>query len=349
MKNNARYSRKISQIQYICCMMIVILHSGNVKGWGLTDNGTWISGFVIEIQDLMYVLVQIAVPTFFMISGYLFFVTYEKVGYINKIKTKCKSLIIPYLFWNIFGFAFFAFLTYSPITSKYMNQTKVSLNISEVIINILNSKYTILWYVRNLLIYFIASPILYHTIKRKRYGIILIIVLCIYNLFVETEYYGLVLWLPMYLMGAYIGVHQNDRMIEDGIEIEKKWSLFISMLFFCILIITIISKKHYSCLFLYRFISPIFMWYLLDIIKWNGKISWWKEITFFIYCSHFFVISIFQKLMLIILGNNSFIALFIYIITPIVVVSALTLCAYILQKYMKLLWKVMIGGRISRV
>lgn len=49
------------------------------------------------------VLTHICVPTFFYISGYLFFVGMEKWNYkkyIEKIKRRCHTLLIPFIIWN---------------------------------------------------------------------------------------------------------------------------------------------------------------------------------------------------------------------------------------------------------
>jgi peptidoglycan/LPS O-acetylase OafA/YrhL len=49
------------------------------------------------------VLTHVCVPTFYLISGYLFFVGLEKWDnniYIRKLKKRCKSLLAPFLIWN---------------------------------------------------------------------------------------------------------------------------------------------------------------------------------------------------------------------------------------------------------
>ena len=52
------------------------------------------------------VLTHICVPVFYLISGYLFFIRLEKWDnsvYLNKLKKRSKSLLIPFLIWNSFA------------------------------------------------------------------------------------------------------------------------------------------------------------------------------------------------------------------------------------------------------
>ena len=49
------------------------------------------------------VLTHVCVPVFYLISGYLFFIRLEKWDYkvyLDKLKKRCKSLLMPFLIWN---------------------------------------------------------------------------------------------------------------------------------------------------------------------------------------------------------------------------------------------------------
>lgn len=53
---------------------------------------------------LSHVLTHIAVPTFFVISGFLFFrnwTSWDKHLYLSKMKSRFRTLLIPYLCWNV--------------------------------------------------------------------------------------------------------------------------------------------------------------------------------------------------------------------------------------------------------
>lgn len=50
------------------------------------------------------VLCDMAVPTFFSISAYLFFLRFQMSNYIKKLRGRIKSLLIPYFIFSALGF-----------------------------------------------------------------------------------------------------------------------------------------------------------------------------------------------------------------------------------------------------
>ena len=88
--------------------MVVMLHSYvAVQGFHISQvdyeqlSGTDIYSLVGI--TLSHVLTQVAVPVFFFISGYLFYIGFQKWNwqkYVEKIKRRIKTLVVPYLLWN---------------------------------------------------------------------------------------------------------------------------------------------------------------------------------------------------------------------------------------------------------
>lgn len=53
--------------------------------------------------SISQVLTHVCVPAFYLISGYLFFIGLEEWtwnAYLNKLKKRSKSLLVPFLIWN---------------------------------------------------------------------------------------------------------------------------------------------------------------------------------------------------------------------------------------------------------
>ena len=66
------------------------------------------SAFDIYMQALTRVIVFNAVPMFFFISGYLFFLKFH--GFKKKWACRFRTLVIPYIVWCLWGF-FLPFFT----------------------------------------------------------------------------------------------------------------------------------------------------------------------------------------------------------------------------------------------
>ena len=88
-------SNKIKNISLIMTFFVVILHSNNLEDPSVLNINTLIQNFIGQG------IVRIAVPMFFLISGYLFFYKFKpsKEAFLNKYKKRFKSLFIPYFLW----------------------------------------------------------------------------------------------------------------------------------------------------------------------------------------------------------------------------------------------------------
>lgn len=101
-------SRVISSLRLPLAIMVVAIHSFiSIGGWRYEDVaiqgvGSNIAAFFMSAFS--HVLCHVAVPTFFLISGYLFFASFGD-GSINvwkrKLLNRTKTLLLPYLIWNI--------------------------------------------------------------------------------------------------------------------------------------------------------------------------------------------------------------------------------------------------------
>ncbi len=85
-------------------IMVVIVHSNHQR---LNLGGEILrldAGFNAFIQFFFSEgIARVAVPIFFIISGYLFFLNFQgtKSEFISKYKKRAKSLLVPFLFWSI--------------------------------------------------------------------------------------------------------------------------------------------------------------------------------------------------------------------------------------------------------
>lgn len=115
-QENQLLSQVISWLRFPLILLVVFIHCP-----GLPELCPWIP--ITSVHDCMLNiynvsrslvnpgLTRIAVPMFFIISGYLFFAnikTLDKEAYTRKISSRIKSLLLPYLAWNIMFALFYA-------------------------------------------------------------------------------------------------------------------------------------------------------------------------------------------------------------------------------------------------
>lgn len=103
-------SATIDLLRFPLAIMVIFIHM-NPEVSNLFDvDFCLISGHGIYNVTgvlLSHVLTHIAVPTFYLISGFLFFINFQKwswEGYKKKLSSRIKTLLVPYLLWNAIPF-----------------------------------------------------------------------------------------------------------------------------------------------------------------------------------------------------------------------------------------------------
>lgn len=159
-------SHKISNMSFLCALLVVLLHIFPSNQASTT----------VQIVDkfISYGLGRIAVPFFFIASGY--FIGHhvgDKGWWKFAILKRLKTLLIPYLMWNIL----FAILLLSAIVVADLNAGRsLSYGINEFnfcsVIGLdpfCQPVNGVTWYIRALLMYLALSPFLVWCLRKSTY------------------------------------------------------------------------------------------------------------------------------------------------------------------------------------
>lgn len=167
MKVNSFNSRKIKVLSFWMIVMVVYIHS-----YYLEAETRAVPNFV---QMLGGSITSVAVPLFYSISGFLFFngITSVKQCF-PKIKKRVRTLLVPYLIWNIIFVSWYVALAYTPGVTQYINSDMLS-NLS--IQYPLDTFFYLfikpagfqMWFLRDLILFVLLTPLLYVTIKRMQW------------------------------------------------------------------------------------------------------------------------------------------------------------------------------------
>ena len=226
----------------ILTLMVVYIHSFSLVP---SDEGTLL--YDIKVY-LSFVLPRIAVPLFFIYSGYFFFKGKE-CGFwtwVGKMKIRMRTLLLPFFLWSVIGSLFFMCIdkslrnfsileifnhtfwmnAYTP--SSYLPQW-IGYEIPKVMP--LNMP---LWYVRDLLILMCLSPFVYAVLQRKQLGKSLLISLLVVFLFFNTDkfpYIGIDSLL-FFVTGAFLSYLSKDVFFKH---------VFVKKIVFILVIVTSIG------------------------------------------------------------------------------------------------------------
>lgn len=159
-------SATIKFLRFPLLMGVVLIHCNYLPDLPyITEHEHIFTDFISVFHPL---ILGLCVPTFFFISGMLFFrngPNLTKHDYIEKLKRRYHTLIIPYLLWNVIGLLFLL-LKKSPVTSAFPQYDDFALTPWNILKGFFAQPHVDhpydfpLWFIRNLIIIVLVSPLL---------------------------------------------------------------------------------------------------------------------------------------------------------------------------------------------
>ena len=328
---------KITYIQFALSLMVIMIHTYNVDVYHI--DGTVFAYFEREISCLS----RSAVPTFFAISGFLFFRNYSISQTLNKWKRRVFSLFIPFMVWNVLAYLYYFILSFIPVVSDNMN---VKINIPTTIVDIISIPFSteynnVAWYLVNLMIYVLFAPLIYLLLKNKYSGIIAFLGIPLIGCIISNNY----LIQSMYFMfGAYFGIHfehlaSKKSPIKISLTALCAFLLLSQILFFLNGSVT----DYFSDIILLLMIPSL--WIAVDCFDFKNEPKRWMRISFYTYMIHSFILEPIEKVILIAFGKNLAGSIIDYFVAPAVTFLIIVLSAYFLRTFCKPAWRLLTGSR----
>lgn len=275
-------SVKFSAIKVPLIFIVVLSHVNNVYN------------DIYFIEKSVAIITSSIVPCFFLISGY-FFLKEKSLStklYKEKIKKRSKTLFIPYILWNIIPLLVPAILCL--ITSVLTNDlNKFHLYLTEIINNEAynpiklfwknkvngNAFYPAnfpMWYIRDLILLIIASPILYILIQKLKISFLLI---CFILFISDAPFSGAVLFFSVGMFLSYIQI--------DIISFTHKYKKAILLSSISLFLITfynsnLIAAKIFTIIGIFSFFSLVNIFPQRLIFTFHRL----SKYSFFIYAVH---------------------------------------------------------------
>ena len=348
---SAFFSKKITRVSFILSICIIIYHATNTSVYPM---GLYNPLNILE--SFLSTIISIAVPTFFIISGFLY---YHNCNSLNSCLKKAKkrgfTLLLPYLtFCCIYTIYFLCLYNVPFLKDKLNNSYNATLSAENILHGLLFAKYSgILWYVRNLIVLTIISPLIYYSLKIKPISYLILaglfVIYFIEPNFLSFNYLQIFSWCWYYL-GAVLSTH-----IKDFKKLTTKHSLTSLLLgltlstILCIFNMGLFNIVIPANILFYtnKIFLPLMIvcfWFAFDLFVSNKTIRI-EKISFFIYCTHSLILESIQKTIFL-LGNNSFIfAVIDYILSPAVTFCIIIAFALFLNRFLPKVFYILSGGR----
>ena len=382
MSNEELLSKTIKYLRFPLTVGIILIHS-NLARLGISIHGVqyglnypdWYFYFCVLFSE---VLSSICVPLFFLISGYLFFYKVADFNgniYGQKLKKRIRTLLIPYLLWNlialllkvvkmlpIFSSVFqnindveFYFTPLRLFNSFFYDDWTNGLFVYPEIGVTLESPIPVngpMWYVRDLMVIMLFTPIIYWLIRKLRIWFIVGLGVILYygshHVFPDMHYFNLVLDNVFFFSwGAYYSINKLN------IVSEMRRFKYIPIIFIVLLVVSMfIHNTDYN-----RFvhlptvvIGIMFSIGLVSCLLESDKIHVNETLansSFFVFALHSLILNEIGKTLFVMLGCNDspLVLLFLYIAIPTVTIIICVALYKLLNRFMPTICALLTGGR----
>lgn len=381
------YSESINMLRFPLAILVVFVH-GFGADIDITELHTCgLTGLAVYDYIRLFfsvVIARSAVPIFFIISGYLLFLKvkeYNKAVYISKLQKRFHSLVIPYVSW-ILLFVLWILMSklggillydkpWMGIVDYFKENGYLHMFWDSSVwgeretwlgVKAHNSGPVLLpfWYMRDLIIMVIFSPVCYWLIKNIKL-VFIAFLFAIYVLDIRIS------WISesfvdaslFFSMGAYFAI-----MNQDFIDVLWKWEKIICPVAVALMVYQTytgsamgdeLSRMIHPWLVIFQSFAIILLASTLckspKLYEINKKLA---RTSFFIYALHPFilgyVISAFNKMTILVdkitpVSNSWYVMTFNYLAPPFVCVLLCVAFYWFLQKYLPCFLGVIVGER----
>lgn len=295
-----------------------------------------------------------SVPTLFLISGYLFSFRYDNTlsSYFRKMRSRVATLLVPLVLWNLVVLMIIYFCQENEVTSRFMSSSSDKLknyNLLDYFKAVVGyGRYPIayqFWFVRDLLLLCLLSPIIYICLSISS-TVVMIILVMIWIKVGPDKFLISIEGLMFYSFGMLLSITHKSLLLFE------KYKTYILFLYLTSLILYVVSGGVYE--FIAHKVAIVAG--VINILALSSsiyKVGWLKcfllkysNSAFFVYAAHEPLMTAMRKVLLLYnptlsdTGRSVF-----FMLMPLVLCLSLVLISVFLRRRIPMVYSVFTGSR----
>lgn len=349
-------SDKLRVLSLVSIILVLYIHSGfhadEIEGMMWNDNvQTFVSGM----------MGRCAVPLFYVISGYLFFLKVPEgmKSIYSKMRKRVGTLVVPYIVGCLFFVGFGVLMAVVPGVSKYMNSSMMPL-FSKPVGEILRSIFYDagngspcafqLWFLRDLILIVATSPLWYLCLKHLKWGFVVVTFGLTYLQIPHVPFYALFWFVLGGVLNEECRMNNEESGRNEGLITVIACVVFLALSITQLFLPDAVNWEYIKIPII--LLGIIALWRAYDMIMGKGfelnNHRWLAtacQFTFFIYLFHEPTLNIVRKLIVVVLGKNEFGYLTSYLVSPWIFAVCAVFAGLLFRKYLPRVYNVCTGGR----
>lgn len=332
-------SKRLNIMKLIFMGLVVLIHSNMCS-----ETVYSLSVYTVVIQDVIWNgICTVATPGFFLLSGLLLFS--KDFTWLENIKKKVRTLLIPYFLINTFWILFFKGIRLFDMTKNYFQDSAYQINTIQDVLHAYFDPmplYYPFWFVRDLFILNLIAKLI--KILIDKFPILsFIVILIFYFEVVKIPLLYTNSSLCMFSIGYYMVKYQCKLEKIDKIKLIY-WGILFGML--CAVKLWIYSNGIIS--FGEVIVGLCFFYRLTGILE-KSVISkyvlWCSQFTFAIYAFHEFYAAMLKRIIMGWFPPGDSNVIWESLLITFILVNFCIVAAYLLKRYVPSVYKVICGSR----
>lgn len=339
------FRNKVTWFSFVLSILVIWIHAYNAELFLGYQAAT---GMVYILEHrLGDWFGQVAVPGFFMISGYQFYRDFDWGKLKGKWNRRIKSLLVPYIVWNFLYYISYVIASRIPAVAAVIGKERVEFSLTAVVNAVVGHTYNnVFWYLYQLLWLVALAPLLYFLFRRFWSGCLLLAVCWILVRLNRSGFFVNPDALIYYGSGAMLALHFRETTEKT----ENRKRLFAGG--FCLVAAAVIYavglwKAYIPFFVLCRLSAVTGLWLILPGKKLPAARNFMKH-SFFLYATHFAVVRLINKGAATLLQGAAqvwVVPFGLFLIMPILVLLISSVTGSFMRRFLPDLWKLLTGGR----
>lgn len=340
---------------------VVMLHANlyNLVAQWSGEAPLWPSWLVFYFRNIVNILFPSCVAIFFLLAGYFFFTGEQKrdiVYFRDKLRRRVHTLLVPYLLWNTLALLLF-YIKSSDFLGGLSQQSGEEFSFVKYLSGYWAFYFSgdipvngPLWFVRDLMVVSLLSPLLYLLLRNRWVGIISLLVLfaCV-SCGVTVGIHGVDFYSILFFsIGAWLRLQRVDIQ-----NVSKRVGVAALVLYFpisCFMFNLCDSAVYVALSLVATLVKFVALIYLIAQLYSRGllaNIPKLSQRSFFVYALHGLIIGPVIKILYMLSGatENSFLLILISVASVAVVIFICNIMSAFTERHFPALHKLLSGGR----
>jgi len=347
--DNSVFFKKSGFFKLYLFLIVILIHSLNYEAYDLKNTPGFAAGLLYFLEMVELYITGLTMPGYFFISGYGFMTGYSLDKTLGKWKRRVRTLLIPWVLWNsIMWIVAIAIESVPAIAARLNSGFGYELTLRSWFIDgLIHYADGPMWFISDLLVITLLTPLIFILIRNKYLGIVSIAAGFVAVYLTGASRYSVLMTGLFFAQAGYYAIHFPSFVLRSYGKRARLIAWGVLAVYMLLGSNSTVQDGGIFHAIAFSIATPA-MWIAVGDVGLSKKEKAVDEYRFWVFASHYLPLECVEKLWLIIGGVSVASAWIGMFMCPTVTVLLLIGAGYLVKKYCYPLWCVLNGKKIKK-